>query len=300
MAKSSESEKKSLEIRRHHMIDLRLEDLELNIYQFIELRTFLSAYFQACKTKDRRYSLRYFSQRLGSKNPSFVNAILDGRQKISEKLFTEFTELLMLDGDQFDYFESLYRLEQYPEGSSLHNKYYERLKKLRFRKPVSLVDAQYDCITSWFTWLLREAASLKGAHYNPLWFKKAFNPLLNKSIPEIVEALELLKEVKLLEESDEGFDIPDPLKELDAKDPRINYLYKEIIELSLRFLKDSPGNREFGAFAIATTPEKFKNMKKRLHEFWDAEFRALETPKGEGTMVASFSFQFFNLADVHE
>ncbi|MBF0280317.1 MAG: TIGR02147 family protein [SAR324 cluster bacterium] len=300
MAQNS-SDKNNDPGRRYRKIrDFGFSEVELNIYNFVEFKTLLKAYFNACKEKDRRYSLRYFSYRFGSKNPSFIKAILDGRQKISEELFTEFTELLMLDGDQFDYFESLFRLDQCPEGTALHKKYYERFRNLRFRKPVSLVDAQYDCITSWFTWLIRETASLKGAHYNPLWFKKCLNPLLDKNIPEIVEALESLKQVKLLEETEDGFETPDPLKEIDAKDPRINFLYKEIIELSLKFLKDPSKNREFGAFAIATTPEKFLEMKKNLREFWDSQFRALETPKGEGSMVASFSFQFFNLADIHE
>ncbi|MBF0287711.1 MAG: TIGR02147 family protein [SAR324 cluster bacterium] len=300
MEKHPSEKNESVEKRYRRMKDLRFDELNLNIYHFVEFKTLLSGYLQACKEKDKRYSLRYFSYRFGSKNPSFIKTILDGKQKISEELFTIITELMALDGDQFDYFEALFRLEQYPEGTSLHKKYYERFRNLRFRQPVSLVDAQYDCITSWFIWLVREIASLEGAHYNPLWFKKCMNPLLEKNIPEIVEALELLKKVELLQESENGFEIPDPLKEMDPKDPRIQYLYKEIIELSLKFLKDPSKNREFGAFAIATTPEKFLEMKKNLKEFWDSQFRALETPNGEGTMVASFSFQLFNLASIPE
>ncbi len=300
MAKYSPEQSGTVERKYRSMKDLQFDELNLNIYHFVEFKALLAGYFQACKEKDKRYSLRYFSYRLGSKNPSFIKAILDGKQKISEELFTVITELIIFDGDQFDYFEALFRMEQYPEGTSLHKKYYERFRNLRFRQPVSLVDAQYDCITSWFIWLLREVASLKGAHYNPLWFKKSLNPLLDKNIPEIVEALELLKKVELLKETENGFEMPDPLKEIDAKDPRIKYLYKEIIELSMKFLNDPSKNREFGAFAIATTPEKFWEMKKNLKEFWDSQFRALETPNGEGSMVACFSFQLFNLANIPE
>ena len=54
------------------------------------LQTEGQALLDACKKKDRRYSYRYFSQRLGSKSPSFVNAILEGKLDYVE-LANDFT-----------------------------------------------------------------------------------------------------------------------------------------------------------------------------------------------------------------
>ncbi len=280
--------------------DITLETLQINIYQFVEFHSLIRAYFDACKQQDRRYSYRYFSQRLQSKSPSFAKEVLDKKQKVSEKLFTILTEMLALKGDQFDYFESLYRLEQYPKGTTLHQRYYQRFRELRFRKPISLVEAQHDCVTSWFAWLIRELASLKGAHYNPLWFKKCLNPILEKNTTEVIEALELLKKAELLVETETGFEVPDPLKEMDPRDPRLKLYYEEVIELSLKFLRDSSKNREFGAFAIATSPEKYATLRQNLREFLDSQFRELEIPTGEGKMVAAFSFQLLNLAEIRD
>ncbi len=299
MAKNTTTEKTTKVTALRLLSDLPFRDLGLNIYQYVTFHSLLEAYFNQCKQQDRRYSYRYFSQRLGSKSPSFTKEVLDGKQKVNERLFTEFTEMLDLQGDEFDYFESLYRLEQYPEGTSLHERYYRRFRELRFRKPVNLVEAQYDCITSWFTWLIREVASLKGSQDNPLWFKRCINPILEKNVPDIVEAMDLLKSVQLLESSETGLSVPDPLKEMSAKDPRLKLLYKELIELALKYLKDTSKNREFGAFAIATTPEKYAQMKKDLKEFLDSQFLALDTPAGEATTVVSFSFQLLKLAQTH-
>ncbi|MBF0280240.1 MAG: TIGR02147 family protein [SAR324 cluster bacterium] len=282
------------------MKDIELSNLKLNIYEFVDFYALLKAYFQQCKEKDKRFSLRHFSRRLGSKSPSFSKAILDKKQPISEELFNELTEMMAVTGEQFDYFESLFRLEQYSEGSALHQRYYQRFKELRLKKPVSLLEAQHDCITSWFTLLMREVASLNGAQYNPLWFKKCLSPLLGKNVSEIVGAIELLKQAELIKETATGFEISDPLKEMKATDPRLKLLHKELIELSLKFLKDSSQNREFGAFAIATTPEKFAEMKKRLREFLNSQFLELEVQPNEGKSVVSFSFQLFKLADTHE
>ena len=280
--------------------DIGLAELQMNIFEFVDFYTLLRAYFQRCKEKDKRYSLRYFSRRLGSKSPSFSKVLLDRKQPISEEIFNELTEMIAVLGDQFDYFESLFRLEQYPQGSALHQRYYQRFKDLRLKKPISLLEAQHDCITSWFTLLMREVAALKGASYNPLWFKKCLSPLLGKNVGEIVEAIELLKQAGLLEETETGFALSDPLKAMKSTDPRLKLLHKELIELSLKFLNDDSQNREFGAFAIATTPEKFLQIKKRLREFLDTQFLELEVQPQEGKRVISFSYQLIKLADNHE
>ena len=62
-----------------------------------------------------------------------------------------------------------------------------------------------------------------------------------------------------------------------------------MIELSLKFLKDFAKNREFGAFAIVITPEKYTQLRNNLREFIDSQFRELEIESGEGKMVAAFS-----------
>lgn len=276
--------------------DLKFSDLEMNVFQFTDFNVLLDAYFERCKNKDRRYSMRYFSQRFGSKSPNFIQSLLEGKQKISESIFTDLVEILSLEGPDFDYFESLYRLKQYPEGSSLYERYYRRFRELRFKKPISLVETQHDCITSWFIWLIREMASLEGAHYNPMWFKKKLSPIIDKGVGDISAALDLLIKAELLEEQDGKFSLSEPLKEISASDPRLKLLHKELIEMSLKFLKDSSKNREFGAFAIATTPEKFDKMRQELKDFLNYQFRALETPPGEGSMVVSYSFQLFTLA----
>lgn len=280
--------------------DITLKELGLNIFQYLDFKSVLSHYCKACKSKDNRYSFRYFSMRFGSKSPSFVKELLQGKHRISEKIFMELHEMLDLKGEQFEYYDILYRMEQYPEDSSLYRHYYERFRELRLKKPLNIIEGQYECITSWFIWLIREVASLKGAYENPLWVKKCLNPMLEKNIVHIVEAFDLLKQVDLLVPTEEGFHLPDPLQKMSPKDPRLKLLYKELIELSLRFIKDTPDNRELGAFAIATTPEKYQKVKRNLKEFLHAQFFELDTPAGEASMVVSLSYQLLKLAETHE
>lgn len=287
--------------RRNFLPNLSCEELGINIFKYMDFIQLLEAYFRACKERDSRYSYRYFSKRLGKETPSFVAKFLTKKQKVSEDIFNILLDLFALKtADELEYFEVLHRLEHNPEGTTLYTMYYKRYKELRLKKPVSIEEAQIECATSWDIQLIRDMAALKGAQRNPMWFKKCIHPKLGLNVPDIEMKLKILEEAELLEVTEEGFNIPDPLQKMNPKDPRLKTYYRDMLDISKIYLNEPKKDRRFGAFNISTSREKFEKLKEDLKQFLEKQFEELDTSSNEDEVVVSFSYQLFKLAEIAE
>lgn len=285
--------------------DLSLfEDLKIDVYQYLDYRLLMKDYFDSCRKHDKRYSYRYFANRLELRSPGYIQSLLKGDRKLSDKLTHEVCRLMQLSGDQRDYFELLIRMDRSEFGGDAHEEYYRRIQNLRSKKlvPKTLDEAQVECVSSWLHWVLREMTLLKGASLNVMWFRKCLSRFLNISTKQVLKGLEDLKQAKLLDEEDGRIFAPDPV--LNFADERVSsvlkFYHKEAMEQGVAAMANKAQDREYGSVLVATTPEKFQRLKEKLKKERREALELLNTEPGEASMVVSFSFQLFPVAKTPE
>ncbi len=288
-----------------HLRDLKIDtDLELDVYQYRDCRSLLKDYFESCKREDKKYSFRHFTKRLGLNSPGYIQSILQGKKSISDRLLEQLIQLMGLRHNKRAYFELLVRMERVDFSSPLYQEYYEAAQSMRSKnlKITSIDEAQCNCISSWYHWVVREMTMLKGATLNIQWFKKCLNRFIPLSTKQVIGIIEDLKTAELLVEQDHEISTPDPI--INFADDKISTVlkmyHKGTMEQGILSLGTKAKDREYGSVLIATTPEKCQIVKEKLRKMRREVLESLETPSGEATVLVSFSYQMFPAAQVED
>ncbi len=280
---------------------LTLQECGIDVYKYLDSRRLLQAYCNACKSRDSRYSLRFFAKELGYGSPNYVTLIIEGSRNISEKKLGNFSKSMGLTGAEREYFELLVRLTQSSDVEG-RNHYFQQISAIRRKKLQinQLEDAQFECITSWLHLLIREMSFLQDFSEDPHWINqqltyKASVGEITKCLKDLEEAGLLVRKDKKLQAADLSITFPDEVRSL-----AIQKYHQGILSQGQVALDQSLDQREYGATVIATTPEKFQLVKEKLKKFRAEVLDLLNTKEGEANEVVVLAFQLFHAVDYHE
>jgi len=279
-----------------------LEDLGINIFEYYDYRSLLDDIFQALRSRDGKYSFRFFAKLLRLKSPGYIQSILNGKRNLSETVLGRIIENFGFSTDEREYLEILVRIKKTSFTNPFYPVYKSRLQEIRAKKlKLKLVKlAQYECVSSWVHWVIREMFLLKGAYLNIQWIKKSLKHSLALNTRQIQQCLDDLREAKLIEIEGEKVTVPDPVLSLDPKSlpALLTHYHSEAILRSVESLSLDEENREFGSVIVATTKEKFKRFKEKLQKDRSEALQLLSVKPGEAEMIVSHSFQFFPVAEL--
>lgn len=277
---------------------LTLLELSIDIYNYLDSRSLIRDYCQACKAKDSKYSQRFFAKKLGFGAPNYIKLITDGSRNISENMLDDFSQLMGLKGNDKEYFELLVRLTQATDIER-RNHYFQQISSIRRKKldVHKLVGAQFDCISSLLHLLIREMSFLPNFEGDPHWIAKQLS--FKVAPAEISRCLKDLEEAQLmvlrdgkLKAADSSISFPDEVRSLAIQ----NY-HHGILDQAKQALQQPLDQREYGATLVATTPDKFKLVKDRLKKFRAEIMEILDTPEGKAEEVVVLSFQMFHVVE---
>ncbi|MGK5090792.1 TIGR02147 family protein [Deltaproteobacteria bacterium TL4] len=278
---------------------MTLKELSIDIYQYLDHRKLLKTYFESCREQDSKYSLRYFAQRLNFNSPNYIQKILLGDRKISEKTLDGLIKLLKLKGNEREYFELLVQMGQ-SQDLNRRNACHQSLLSLRGKKQTvnTLEEAQYACISSWLHWVVREMAFMRDFVVDAQWISKRLRVKVNPAIIEQcwkdLEMAELLvRKEGSLKPTMSSISFPEEVYSMAL----LNY-HLGILEQARQALQQQKSTeREYGATLVATTTEKYQQFKEKLKKFRSEALELLDTPAGEATRVVNFSFQLFQVTE---
>ncbi len=278
---------------------MRLELVCPNLYEYLDFRTLLRDYFEGCRAKSSKYSMRFFAKRLGFGSPNYIQRILAGERKLSEATLDRLIEMLELKGTEQEYFELLVRMEQ-TKDINRRNQYFNQISSIRRRKTkvTTLDEAQYACISSWIHWVVREISFLDGPLENVQWILrhlrvKVSPAVMTRCLKDLEAAGLLIRENGQLKAAMSSINFPEEVYSLAL----LNY-HRQILEQAIQALHEQSSNeREYGAILAATTPEKYQLAKEKMKKFRGEMLELLDTPEGEATRVINFSFQLFQVMD---
>jgi uncharacterized protein (TIGR02147 family) len=174
----------------------------LNIFQYANYRQFLVDFYKTQKTKDKKYSHRYFSNKIGLNSTGFFSDVLHGKRNLTTTLILKFARVLELKCDEQDYFENLVNFNQ-AETIEEKNNYYSKLLALR-KVSINIIGRdQYEFYKEWYYSAIRELLNF----YD---FKDDYSALAKKMNPSIrpeqaKKAIKTLDKLGIIKKDKNGY-----------------------------------------------------------------------------------------------
>lgn len=231
-----------------------------DIYRYLQYREYLQEYYNALKSADKKFSYRYFSQKVGSSSPSWLSDIIKGRINLTESYIPKLTALLELGKREIRFFKLLVAYDQ-ASHYELKKEYLEKILASRDIKVDILTQKKFDYFKNWYIPAIREYLMISDFDGND------FKGLAKAVLPKITEkeaksAIETLLSLDLVQENEKGN--LKPTQKTVSKDSSISSVYipayqKENLRLAQesieRFSKDE---RNISSVTVALSKEQYE------------------------------------------
>jgi len=173
-----------------------------DIFETIDYRGWLRAWFDAQKAADHRYSHRVFARRAGIRSPSLLNEVIKGNRNLSQRTTEGFIRALGLNQEEASFFEALVQLDQ-AETVAAKNDAWERVSaSRRFRQARPLDGEMVRYLSNWYIPATRELAHRGDFRDDPRWLARQLVPAITQA--QARDALGTLKALGMLSPDADG------------------------------------------------------------------------------------------------
>ena len=185
---------------------------QIDIFQFLDYRTYLRAFYDAEKVASETFSYRAFSMRVGVSSPNHLKRIIDGDRRLRGEIIDRYAKALGLDAGRTRYFRALVQFTDATD-SRRREAAYRILRSFRQYQEAHRLDDRHAAYHArWYIPAIRELANHRGFRADPSWIGARLRPKVPRR--EIEEALSVLFELGLLVREGKGRDAA--VKRVDA------------------------------------------------------------------------------------
>jgi uncharacterized protein (TIGR02147 family) len=269
----------------------------VHIFDFLDYREFLRAFYRDQKDQKRPFSYRAFARRAQIRSYNYLQLVMKGERDLSAKMATQFARGCGLGPSETEYFCELVAFGQ-AKSADERNRAYERLTRFRpFRAAHRLEPAQSAYHERWYMPAIRELVMLPEFRDDPKWIANALQPPI--SLAQAKEALATLCELGLLVRDDKG-----RLQQTDSvvttgKGPHghhiVNY-HRAMISQAMRALDETPrAERDISSVTLSVGSQAMGRLKERIAEFRQ-EILQMADAFGPAERVIQLNIQLFPLS----
>lgn len=269
----------------------------LDVYDYLDYRAFLRAYYEAKKAEGRGFSYRSFARRAGVRAPNHLKLVIEAQRNLAPETAVAYAEALALQGDRGAYFVELVRFNQ-AKTSAERNAAYDRLtgfRGYRMAHKLDLAHAAYHA--SWYVPAIRELACREDFQADPKWIAAQMVPAITAA--EAKRALDTLFELGLLEKNEQGRVVQGELVMATGPETQglhiANY-HRAMLELAAGSIdRVHKTDRDISSLTMAVGPHDLHELKRRLQRF-QQELIAFATKVEDADRVVQLNFQLFPLS----
>jgi uncharacterized protein (TIGR02147 family) len=269
----------------------------VNIFEYLDYRAFLRAFYAQQKRKSAAFSHRAFSRRAGLRSSNYLSLIMKGERDLSSEMAPRFAKACGLGKGEADFFCDLVLYCQ-AKTTDEKTRHHERLARFRkFREAHQLDGEQTAYHQHWYIPALRELASLPGFDPDPKWIASMLEPPISPR--QATEALETLCRLGLLVPGEQGklrqaqplvTTGPGPLGH------QIFVYHRAMIDLAKRALDDLPREeRDISCLTLCVSEATLPRLKQRIRDF-RRELLQLAEVDAQAERVVQLNFQLFPLS----
>jgi uncharacterized protein (TIGR02147 family) len=175
--------------------------MKKKVYDYLDYRDFLRDCYETLKKTDKKYSQRFFMQKLGVKSTGYFAEILSGKRQLNDQNTEDFCRILKLDRDESEYFTDLVKFNQ---ARSNRERDHWLSKMMKCSKVNSMIINRdiYEYFSKWYYAAIRELL---------FFYKKiaSSDDIAKMLCPQITSdeafcALQLLEKLNLIERLEDG------------------------------------------------------------------------------------------------
>lgn len=225
----------------------------INIFDFVNYRSYLRAVYLAHKTEKREHSFQYFAKKLGFASRGFFNLVIEGHRKLSPQAVGKVNRVFKHSKAQSEYFRAMV-LHNQSDNDEERQIYLTKMASSKPRlKMTALNRAKYEVLTDKLFLILREAVEHPDFQEDPQWL--AQHLAFVETPKKIRHALDTLIRLHLIRRDENG-----KLRQVDsviATPPKLDVLdafryHDQILELARHSLVESP--KTLGEMTTMTIP----------------------------------------------
>lgn len=268
------------------------------MYDFLDYRAYLRAYYEAAKRTQRSFSFRSFSKLAGLRSPNFLKLVIQGERNLGADSVPRFCTALGLEGAEAEFFSDLVAFSQ---ATSLadKNRAFERISASRRFRAARRIDGDlFAYLSHWYNPAIRELAGRADFSEDPRWIASQVRPRISPT--EAAEAMRLLLSLGLLVRDPGSGRVvrgePTLTTEHEVRSLGAAAFHRQMIERAAESLDTVPSAlRDLAALTVCISPETAARVKERIHQLREALAELCDADTA-GKVVYQLNVQWFPLS----
>ena len=273
----------------------------VNVFEFLDYRAFLRAFYAAEKLRKPAFSHRYFSRQAGLKSPNFLKLVMDGERNLGNETVPKFVQAIGLTGEAAQFFSDLVMFNQ-ADTVAEKNRAFERISaSRRFRSAKRIEGDLFRYLSHWYYPAIRELAARPDFNEAPKWIATHLRPKISET--DAKSALNLLLSLGLLVRDEQTGKIVrgEPTLTTDHQTVRslaVTNFHRQMLERASDSIESVKAiHRDLAALTVCVSPETSAVVKERIHRFRE-ELTQICDADTKGTVVYQLNVQWFPLSAV--
>lgn len=269
-----------------------------NVFEYLDYRAYLRAYYDAAKRTRAGFSFRTFSKRAGLKSPNFFKLVMDGERNLGPETVPKFADALRLEQSERDFFADLVAFAQAP-SSMEKNRAFERLaSSRRFRSARRIDGMVLSYLSQWYHPAVRELAAREDFREEPAWVASMLRPSI--TAVQSADSLKLLIELGLLVRDPSSGRLvrgePTLTTEHEVSALGAASFHRQMMQRASDGIDQIPRSlRDLAALTVCVSPETAQKVKERIHQFRESLAELCDSDT-KCSVVYQFNVQWFPLS----
>jgi uncharacterized protein (TIGR02147 family) len=276
----------------------RKKEVGVSVYDFLDHRAYLAAYYQAAKRTRPSFSFRLFSKLAGLRSPNFLKLVIDGERNLGADSVGRFSQALGLEGADAEFFADLVAFGQ-AQTLSDKNRAFERIAASRRFRAARRIDGElFAYLSHWYNPAIRELAARDDFQEEPRWIAAQLRPRISPT--EAAEAMKLLLSLGLLVRDPSSGRVlrgePTLTTEHEVRSMGAAAFHRQMLERAAQSIETVPAaQRDLAALTVCVSAETAALVKERIHQFREALTELCDADP-RGSAVYQLNIQWFPLS----
>ncbi|HET9952985.1 MAG TPA: TIGR02147 family protein [Polyangiaceae bacterium] len=269
----------------------------VSVYEYLDFRAYLRAYYEAEKKRRPSFSFRLFSKLAGLRSPNFLKLVMEGERNLGPESVPRFAEALGLSAQDAEFFADLVAFGQ-AQSMADKNRSFERIAgSRRFRKARRIEGDLFAYLSHWYNPAIRELAARDDFQEEPRWIAAQLRPTITPA--EAAEAMRLLLSLGLLTRDAEGRVArgePTLTTEHEVRSLGAAAFHRQMLERAAQSIETVPRDkRDLAALTVCVSPETAALVKQKIQKFRETLTELCDSDP-QGSVVYQLNVQWFPLS----
>ena len=269
---------------------------EVNVFGYTDFRKFLADFYEARKSRDRKFSHRFIQEKVGASSAGWFADVIKGRTNITGSHVVALSKLLLLKPAETDYFEAMV---QFGQAGSLEERtrYFHKMLAFKEVRADMVGMDRLEFYSKWYHGAIRELLFFHPFRGDYAELARKLSPPIRQA--EARESVALLERLGMIEPNQiGGYKSKEAVLKKDSSFPSVvmaNFL-KANMELAIEALdRYSKEERDVSALTISLSDQAFAQAKEDIRAL-RKKILAMTEVDVAPTKVYQCNFQFFPLS----